>query len=577
MRLARLLTLGLFVGGTTVLAAQIPTRRQAPGTQVANSPRLLVGNPHTFTAADSASSVALGEAIRTKVEKAANGQFRLLEREDMNRALVEFGYPADAILGFIPLRDLGRSLGARALIYSTLTKDANGRFSVTSRLAGMTDEAGTVVSAAQGAGQNIAAVGDKIAEGFAPAFKSWADAKACIDQAKNAPDKATQAAKKALNAMPKNGLANYCMGTLALARGRAADSAEAMRYFAVAVEGDPLSLAAWTQLAAGYEASADTAKMINALSQMLRIAPTNQPLRELVFKKFLQAGKPEAAEQVADEGLRLDPGNIDLIELRANARIFRENYAGALDDLEQIIALDSARADTTFFLKYLATADIRPDTARYLSYGSRALKKFPGNATLLKLVAGGYSRLGASDSLLNTLGALLTVDSASAVGFALQEAKNRQDAKDYVRADPFIAFAAKYGDAQAKEGAASFMLQGAVPLIQSQNWQVAVDTLRAIKALANPTGRLAPIANYYSALALVNLIVAKDQEAEKSKSCDAARAVETFTTEAEQSLAGSQAYVDGPGASQKGTWEQLTRYVSGLKPRTASMIRVYCK
>jgi tetratricopeptide (TPR) repeat protein len=578
MRLARLFTYGLLLGGIGALEAQIPTRRPTATQTAANSPRLLVGNPHSFAAGDSAPAVAIGTGLRDRLTKVVGTQFRVIAREDMNRALTEFGYPADAILASTPLRSLATSLGARVLVSSTITKDPGGKFTVTSRLAGLNDEAGTVVTRTQEAGEKPGDLGSRVAEAFSNAVKAWPDAKACMDQMKSAPEKAAQAAKKALGTAPKSGLANFCMGQLALARGRKADSAEAMQYYKTAVEGDPLSLPAWTQLAAGYEAAGDTAQTIAALRQMLLIAPTNQALRELAFKKFLAYNRPEIAEQVADEGLRLDPGNIDLIDLRANARIFRENYAGALDDLEQIIALDSSRADTTFFLKYLSTADIKPDTARYIKFGSQALRKFPGNETLLKLVAGGYARLGASDSLLKTLDALVTVDSATAVGLALQEAKNKQDQKQFKEADPFIAFAVKHGDAQAKEGAASFMLQGISPLLQPpQNWQLAADSLRVVKQLVNPAGRVAPIANYFSSLALVNLIVAKDQDAEKQKSCDLAREVERLSAEAEQSLAGAQPYVEGPGASQKGTWEQLTRYVSGLKPRTASMVRVYCK
>lgn len=573
MRLARLLPLALLAIGPSVLSAQIPTRRpvQSPG---ATAPRILIGNPHSYNAPDSAPAVAIGNGIRTRMDKLSGNQFRVLSRTEMNEALQVFGYPVDAILGALQTRILAQSLNARLLLVTTLTKDQAGKYSVTSRLAGVNDDAGNVVTLTQGATPELAALGSKVADGFGPALKVWADAKACMDQIKTAPEKAATSAKKATATMPKHGLANYCLGQLALARGRKADSTEAMQYFTVSVVGDPLSLAAWTHLAAGREVAGDTAQTIEALKQMLLIAPTNQPLRELAFKKFLSYGRPEIAEQVADDGLRLDPTNIDLLELRANAKIFRENYTGALDDLEQIIALDSTRADSTFYVKFLVTASQNPDTVRLVRWSSQALKKFPENLTILQQVTGAYSQLGLSDSLIGAMNLLLKVDTASAVGLALQEAKTRQDNKLFAAAMPFIDFAAQYGNAQSKESAAGLLLNGTLPLLQppQQDFKAAADGLRRVVQIADPAGRYAPIASHFLGLSLVNLISALDPEAEKQKSCDLAREVEAMTTEADGALVAASSY-----KAQEEARTRLTQYLGGLKPRTASMIRVYCK
>jgi tetratricopeptide (TPR) repeat protein len=581
MRVVRPIMMLLLAAVPAALPAQIPTRRQPTASASNNSPRLLVGNPHSFSGADSAPSVAAGEGLRTRIDKLAGGQFRVLTRQEMNDALKQFGYPADAILAPPTQKVLAQSLNSRVVVISTLNKDASGKYVVTSRLSGVNDDAGNVVSGTQAPGQQMADLGGKVAEGFTTAIKSWNDAKGCVEQAKAAPVKAAESAKKALTAMPNNGLANYCMGSLALARGKKADSVEAMRYFGEAVKGDPLSLAAWTQLAAGYEVAGDTAKTIDALQQMLRIAPTNAPLRDLVFKKLLAYGRPELAEGVAGEGLKLDPSNADLLDLLANARIFRENYNGALDALDQLVALDSTRADSTFYTKYLvtATASDKPDAARILKAASRALAKYPANGNLIKQAVGAYAQVGASDSLLPVLGRLLKVDSAAAVGFALQQADTLQKQKLQPQADPFIKFVIQHGDAQARDGAAGLMFQRAATLLQPPpQWVPAADSLREVRKVMSPTARLAPLVNYYSSLALVNVIVAKDQEAEKSKSCDVAKQVEALEAEADATLAAAQGYISTPqGAANEKTYRQLVGYITGLKPRTASMMKVYCK
>ncbi|MFN8651188.1 MAG: hypothetical protein U0133_04720 [Gemmatimonadales bacterium] len=580
MRVVRSTTLLLLVALPAALMAQIPTRRQTTAVSN-NSPRLLVGNPHSFNGADSVPAVAAGDGIRTRLDKLVGGQFRVITRQEMNDALKQFGYPADAILAPPTQKVLAQSLNSRVVVISTLTKDAGGKYVVTSRLSGVNDDAGNVVSGTQAAGQQMNDLGGKLAEGFAPAVKSWNDAKSCVEQSKTAPAKAADAAKKALATMPSNGLANHCLGMLTLAKGTKADTAEAMRYFGEAVKGDPLSLAAWTQLAAGYEVSGDTAKTIDALQQMLRIAPTNAPLRDLVFKKLLAYGRPELAEGVADEGLKLDPSNVDLLDLLANARIFRENYNGALDALDQVVALDSARADSTFYTKYLvtATAAQQPDKARIIKAASRALAKYPENASLIKQAVGAYAQIGASDSLLPGLERLIKVDSAAAVGFALTQADTLQKQNLGAQADPYIKFVVAHGDQQAKDGVAGLAFQRAAKLLQPPpQWIPAADSLRMVRQILSPTSRLAPLVNYYSSLALVNVIVAKDQEAEKGKSCDAARAVEALEGEAEGTLAAAEAYIKSPqGQTNEKTYGSLKSYVAGLKPRTASMIKVYCK
>ena len=48
----------------------------------------------------------------------------------------------------------------------------------------------------------------------------------------------------------------------------------------------------------------DTANTLVAFKQMLRVAPTNQKLREELFKYFLQSGHPETASRWPTKGSR---------------------------------------------------------------------------------------------------------------------------------------------------------------------------------------------------------------------------------------------------------------------------------
>ena len=94
----------------------------------------------------------------------------------------------------------------------------------------------------------------------------------------------------------------------------------------------------------------------------------NQKLREELFKYFLQSGHPETALEVADEGLKIDPYNADLYDLKSNACLFLSNFKCAVDALETMYATDSTKADTLFFTKICG----RRGRGRAAGYGAPA-------------------------------------------------------------------------------------------------------------------------------------------------------------------------------------------------------------
>ena len=220
----------------------------------------------------------------------------------MNDALKQYGYPMDAILSPALAITLAKNIQARFVVNSTLNKGEGGRYVVTARLIGVNDDAGNVVTLAQNANETPEAFGKRLAAALQPAVKSLADAKGCIDQRTAKPDKAAEAANKAIKAVPNNGLAEYCLALLA--QDKKAARAEVVKHLQASAKGDPLSLPVWTALATQYQAANDTANTLEAFKQMLRVAPTNQKLREELFKYFLQSGHPETALDVANEGLR---------------------------------------------------------------------------------------------------------------------------------------------------------------------------------------------------------------------------------------------------------------------------------
>lgn len=594
MFLFRLVTLA--VAGTAVLsplAAQgIPRGARTSSSTVNAAPRFMVANPFAFAAADSAPAVRIGSAVRDQLKDVVGRDYQLVEQTQMNDALKQYGYPVDAILSPALAITLAKNIQARFLVNSTLHRGAGGRYAVTARVIGVNHDAGHVVTLTQNANETPEAFGKRLAGVLAPAVKSLADAKACVDQRTAKPDKAADAAGKAIKIVPNHGLAEYCLALLA--QDKKAPRGEVVKHLQASTKGDPLSLPVWTALAGQHQQANDTANTLIAFKQMLGVAPTNQKLREELFKYFLQSGHPETALEVADEGLKLDPYNADLYDLKSNACLFLSDFKCAVDALETLYATDSTKADTLFFTKISAAAGEgeKPDTVRLLKWSQIGARKYPDNPTLLGYLNKAYRLTGQADSVVAVTNRIIAKDTTAVIP-ALEAASvliespspapgdtsagSAGSPADTVRkgrpkeAVPFLEYAIRHGDAQAKEQAAVLLYKGAAPLLQApQDLQGAAELLRMSVAAANPTGKVAPAANYLLGLATLFQVPQIDPQAEKTKSCDLARQEETLLGEAETALTAGRAA--NPEAVEKNLG-----IIKQYKPRVASMLKAYCK
>lgn len=568
VRVVSLLT--CVVGAAAPLAGQGIPRNARTSTQVTMTPRFMVANPFAFSGADSAPAVAIGTAVRNEMKGVVGRDYQVVEQTQMNDALTQYGYPKDAILSPALATTLAKNIQARFIVSSTMSRGDGGRYTVTARLTGVNDDAGNVVTLQQNGGESPEAFGKRLADALQPAVKSLADAKACVEQRTSKPDKAADAANKAIKALPDHGLAHYCLALLA--SDKKAPRGEVVKHLQLAVKGDPLSLPAWTALATQYQQANDTTNTLVAFKEMLRVAPTNQKLREELFKYFLQSGHPETALEVADEGLKIDPYNADLYDLKSNACLFLSNFKCAVDALETMYATDSTKADTLFFTKISAAAaeGEQPDTTRLLKWAQIGVKKYPDNPTLLGYLNRAYSMTGQVDSVVAITNRLMAKDTSDVVP-ALSAAKALIDAKRPKEAVPFAEFAIQHGDPQAKENAAALLYTGAAPLLQQpQDLQGAAELLRLAVSAANPAGKVAPASSYLLGLATLFQVPQIDPQAEKEKSCPMAQQMDSLLTESETALTA------GRSVNQEAADKNLG-IIKQYRPRVASMRKAYCK
>ena len=234
------------------LAAQLRSTR--PVAPQASLPWLLVANPHSSSARDSGPAVRIGHGMRERIARVAERWYRTVERARMNDALINSSFPVDAVLGPEMARQLARELQARTLVLSTILRGDDDRMTLEARLTGVGDEAGQVVKLIQRPNESFEELGDRAGRALEAAFKALPDARQCESLRATAPEKAAEAAVRAIRTQPNSGLANYCLARIVKGRKTGRDTVIAL--LRRSTQADPLSLAAWTALSSCTSAAA---------------------------------------------------------------------------------------------------------------------------------------------------------------------------------------------------------------------------------------------------------------------------------------------------------------------------------
>ena len=562
--------LGVGVGS---LDAQIPIR-QPNQNPAANSPRLLVSTPYTDRGGDSATAVAIGAALRTRFQRVVGTSYYVITREGMNRALAEYSYPADALLNNESARRLATAMQARIMLYSELGREG-GRLKVRGRFAGLSDDAGNTMTVLQVPGQSVQAFGEAVATAFQLAVKGQLDAKACVDQVESNVAKANESAQKALRVFPAHGLAHACLADLA--HKRSADDPAYATELDLAVKADSLSLQSLAALADFYNAKNDTANVVLKYTQMIEAAPTNRPLIERASRVFRSFGRPDAAERVADRGIALDSLDMTMWDLRSSACVFQQKFTCATESLEQMLVIDSTRADSNFLFRLAVTAgSAAADSAalqvKFLHWSQVGAAKYPANTNLVGQLLQAYKVAGMTDSVLKVTDRVLALDSTdmSPALSAIDLLITAQRWPDAVRYGTMVM---AHGDAQQKLALGAAFTNAARTLLTQTAPPPDPVSAYGLLHLAIPAAgtdqRIAPLANFLMGFAGLQTASKSDSTAAATKSCDLARKMDGMLDEAKAG------FTAGTSVNPPVVPDQL-RAIAQYKTRTQSMITAYC-
>ncbi len=601
MYLVRLVTLtALAAVATAPLGAQgIPRGATSRGTAtVANAPRFMVANPFAFAPADSAPAVAIGTSMRDEMKGSRRSGLRVVEQSQMNDALKQYGYPMDAILSPALATTLAKNIQARVLVTSTMAKGEGRPLRRYGPAGRRQRRRGQCRHAHPGCRARAReAFGKQRGPGAGARGRSRSPTpRPASTSGPPSPTRRSTPPTRRSRACPTMAWLDFCLAQIA--KDKKAPRAEVVKHLQAAVKGDPAEPAGLDRAGRPqYQAANDTANTLVAFKQMLRVAPTNQKLREELFKYFLPVGTPgdgargsgrgAQARSVQRRSVRPEEQRLSLpqrLQVRggcAGDHVRHRLHQGRHALLHQDLAPPPPRE--------------RSRTPSGCSSGPRpASRKYPDNLTLLGYLNRAYAMRADGQRGRGHEPIIAEGHHRGGPGArgrsgpdrtAQRVPRHRQHQRIYrcgaplkpraagKEALPFLEFAIKHGDAQAKENAAALLYTGRAPLLQEpQDLEGAAELLRHGGSGCEPDGQ--GVSGGELSAGPGNAVSGAGQDRPEAEKTEVLRRGQAGAGPAGRGRL--SALTAGRTVNPEAAEKNLG-IIKQYKPRVASMLKAYCK
>jgi tetratricopeptide (TPR) repeat protein len=406
-----------------VIALMAGAAAAAPAQLAVTQPteKLLV-LPLAASAADSAMSVAVMDAVRDRIAQIAKYKVLVVTKKQLCDVLAQSGFPCDGLLDEQQARQLGRHLGVNAYVTGSLTRNGNTLVAHVR----VVDVGGSGMAASftvnNGNPGTAAALAETIAQRLNTIIRASEQVRECTTarQAGRFP-RAVAAAQKALGIDPTSAGAHLCISTVYEAQRMPVDSIIAASRRAL--EGDACNGTAWENIARSWQQKGDTLKAIDAFIGGLGCDKRNAQRRLAIVQLLRQMKQYQKAVDLLDEGLQVTPGEQQMVELKTRICIEGSLYRCAVTGLIAQLEHDSSLGRDTSFLKTgIGAAQQAPDTQALLRFTYVAARNFSSNRSFLKAHAAALESAHMTDSAVKVYTKVIQLD-PSDLGSTLLVAK----------------------------------------------------------------------------------------------------------------------------------------------------------
>lgn len=384
----------LSIGVAVPLAAQQMLGPQQP------TERLLILPLMWTTSADSAGSIALSDAVRDRVNALVKNKVMVVSKQKLCEALAQSGFPCNGLLDDQNAKQLARFLQVHSYVTGTYAKNGSTLSADVEMIdVGSSGMSGRFTSTSGNPG-TAAALAEIIAQRLASIVRISEPIRNCNDERKKSNyARARSEAQKAFAVDPNSTGAWLCISTIYEAQRMPPDSIIAVNQRAL--KGDSLNATALENIARAYQQKGDSLKALETFITQLHAQPRNTDQRLQLAQALRQMKQYPRAVELLDEGLKLQPGESRLLDMKLSICTEANNYRCASD-----VWLAKAKADSTFLndttnLKAaIGAGQQASDTAALDYFTAVAVRRFPNSAAYLKARAGAMELAGKTDTAM---------------------------------------------------------------------------------------------------------------------------------------------------------------------------------
>ena len=350
---------------------------QRRGTVDPNAPRFPV---LPFRGADKKVTVQAADAVRSRLGSVFRARdMYVIPRADVEAILSGSGFPADEAPDPITARLLAAQLRADEYVEGTVTRTPAG-YRLDTRLV-LTRDNTMVQPLPPAEASDVNAAARAVVASIQEARNQLDDVRNCENAAREGNHAAAiTAAQAGIAEYPQATLARICMARALVAQKAPVEQIIPVLEQALAV--DSTSRPGLELLGVAYKQANQTDKAVTTWGRLIRYYPNDAKLVSEVVNEIAASGRPEIAKPIIEQAVEQNPGDPALTQLLFLIQLASKDWKGATQTGEELARVDTAKADTAFFLRLAVAYDSDSQPQKAAETLARAVQKFPNNATL---------------------------------------------------------------------------------------------------------------------------------------------------------------------------------------------------
>jgi tetratricopeptide (TPR) repeat protein len=330
--------------------------------------------------ADKKVAVQAADAIRSRLTSAYRiRDMYVIPRTDVEAILAGSGFPPDEAPDPITARLLAAQLRGDEYLEGSVTRTPAG-YRLDTRMV-LTRDNTMVQPLPPAEAAKVEDAARAVVASIQEARKQLDDVRACENaQREGNPAGAIPAARAGIAEYPRATLARVCLARAFSAQKAPADSVIPVLEAVLAV--DSTSRPALELLGVAYKQANQTDKAVTTWGRLIRYYPNDARLVSEVVNEIAASGRPELAKPIIEQAVEQNPGDPALTRLLFLIQLAAKDWKGATKTGEELARVDTASADTTFFLRLAVAYDSDSQPQKASETLARGVAKFPSNAAL---------------------------------------------------------------------------------------------------------------------------------------------------------------------------------------------------